>query len=136
MKKTRIFAVLGSLALALLSVVLIAADHLDAPDIAGTSSDIADFYAFQGEDPNNLVFVVDVQGLLAPDRPTEQAVFDENVLLEINIDTNNDLVEDKVIQMIKRVDPTTMEDTMYFFGPLTVQESETGVDSTIDAENL
>ena len=136
MKKTRIFAVLGSLALALLSVVLIAADHLDAPDIAGTSSDIADFYAFQGEDPNNLVFVVDVQGLLAPDRPTEQAVFDENVLLEINIDTNNDLVEDKVIQMIKRVDPTTMEDTMYFFGPLTVQDSETGVDSTIDAENL
>ena len=97
MKKTRIFAVLGSLALALLSVVLIAADHLDAPDIAGTSSDIADFYAFQGEDPNNLVFVVDVQGLLAPDRPTEQAVFDENVLLEINIDTNNDLIFFNVI---------------------------------------
>ena len=136
MKKTKIFATIGGLGLAVLSVVLIAADHIDAPAIAGTSTDIADFYAFQGEDPNNLVFVVDVQGILAPGGPTEQAIFDENVLLEINIDNNNDLVEDKVIQIIKRTDPTTMEDTMYFFGPVALQSSQTGLNSTLDTANL
>ena len=83
---------------------LLSADHIDAPSVAGTSTDIADFYAFQGENPDNLVFVVNIQGLLAPGQPTDQAVFDENVLLEINIDNNNDLVEDLVIQAIKRND--------------------------------
>jgi len=136
MKKTKIFAAIGGLVLAVLSVVLIAADHIDAPEISGTSTDIADFYAFQGEDPNNLVFVVNVQGILAPGVPTEQAVFDENVLLEINIDNNNDLIEDKVIQIIKRNDPATMEDSMYFFGPVAVQSSQTGLNSTIDTANL
>jgi hypothetical protein len=136
MKKTKVFAILGSLGLAVLSVVLIAADHIDAPSISGTSSDIADFYAFQGENPNNLVFVINVQGILAPGGPTEQAVFDENVLLEINIDNNNDLVEDKVIQIIKRKDPGTTDDKMYFFGPLAAQSSQTGLESTIDAVNL
>lgn len=136
MKKTKIFAVIAGLGLAVLSFVLIAADHIDAPSIEGTSSDIADFYAFQGEDPNNLVFVINVQGILAPGGPTEQAVFDENVLLEINIDNNNDLVEDKVIQIIKRIDPATVEPTMYFFGPLEVQTAQTGLNSTIDAANL
>ncbi len=136
MKKTKIFAAIGGLGLAVLSVVLIAADHIDAPSVAGTSTDIADFYAFQGEDPNNLVFVVNVQGILAPGGPTEQAVFDENVLLEINIDNNNDLVEDKVIQIIKRTDPATMEDTMYFFGPATPPAAPTELDSTIDTANL
>lgn len=136
MKKTKIFAAIGGLGLAVLAVVLIAADHIDAPAVSGTSTDIADFYAFQGEDPNNLVFVVNVQGILAPGGPTEQAVFDENVLLEINIDNNNDLIEDRVIQIIKRTDPETMEDRMYFFGPSAVQPSETGLNSTIDEMNL
>ncbi len=128
MKKTKIFAAIGGLGLAALSVFLIAADHIDAPAVAGTSTDIADFYSFQGEDPNNLVFVVDVQGLIAPGQPTEQAVFDEDVLLEINIDNNNDLVEDLVIQAIKR------DTTMYFFGP--VAPSQTGLNSAIDEANM
>jgi hypothetical protein len=136
MKKTKISAIIGGFGLAVLSVVLIAADHIDAPEVAGTSTDIADFYAFQGENPDNLVFVIDVQGILAPGGPTEQAVFDENVLLEINIDNNNDLVEDQVIQIIKRIDPTTTEDTMYFFGPASPSTLSTGLDSTIDASNL
>jgi hypothetical protein len=136
MKKPKIFATIGGLGLAVLAVVLIAADHIDAPAIAGTSSDIADLYAFEGENPNNLVFVVNVQGILAPGAPTEQAVFDENVLLEINIDNNNDLVEDKVIQIIKRTDPNTMEERMYFFGPVAVQSAQAGLSSTINADNL
>ncbi len=128
MTKNKIFAAIGGLGLAALSVFLVAADHIDAPDVSGTSTDIADFYSFQGENPNNLVFVVDVQGLIAPGQPTEQAVFDEDVLLEINIDNNNDLIEDLVIQAIKR------DTTMYFFGP--VIPSQTGLNSTIDDTNL
>lgn len=125
MKKTKIFAAIGGLGLAVLSVFLIAADHIDAPSIAGTSSDITDFYAFQGENPDNLVFVANVQGLLASGQPTEQAIFDENVLVEFNIDKTNDLVEDELIQVIKR------NDSMYFFMPTTL--SSTGLNSTINA---
>jgi len=128
MKKTKILAAIGGLGLVALSGFLVAADHIDAPAVAGTSSDIADFYAFQGEDPNNLVFVVDVQGLLAPGIPTMQADFSEDVLLEINIDNNNDLVEDFVIQAIKR------DSIMYFFGPLT--PSQTGLNSDIDPTTM
>jgi len=126
MKKTKIFAAIGGIGLIILSLFLLAADHIDAPSVAGTSTDISDFYAFQGEDTNNLVFVVNVQGILAPGMPTEQAIFDEDVLLEINIDNNNDLIEDLVIQAIKR------NDSMYFFGP--VAPTQTGLSSEIDSD--
>lgn len=128
MKKKKIFAAIGGLGLAALSVFLIAADHIDAPAVTGTSTDITDFYAFQGENSDNLVFVVNTQGLLAPGQPDENTVFDEDVLLEINIDTNNDLIEDLVIQAIKR------NSTMYFFGP--VAPSQTGLNSDIDEANM
>jgi hypothetical protein len=130
MKKTKILAAIGGLGLIILSVFLIAADHIDAPSVAGTSSDIADFYAFQGADTNNLVFVVDVQGLIAPGQPTDQAIFDENVLLEINIDNNNDLVEDRVIQIIKR------DSTMYFFGPVAPTQTNDPLLSVISSSNM
>ncbi len=111
MKKSKLLAVIGGLGVAVLSVFLISADHIDAPAVAGTNADITDFYAFQGQNSSNFVFVANVQGLLPPGQPTTQAEFDETVLLEFNIDTNNDLKEDLVIQAIKR------GDSMYFFGP-------------------
>lgn len=123
MKKSKILATLGGLGIAALSIFLISADHIDAPAVAGTSADISDFYAFQGSNTSNLVFVVNVQGLLAPGMLTEQAEFDETVMLEINIDKNNDLKEDLVIQAIKR------GDSMYFFGPAV--PAQTGVISTV-----
>ena len=79
---------------------LIAADHIDAPAVSGTGSDITDFYAFQSpENANNMVFVVNVQGLLAPSA-TAAASFDEEVMVEINIDNSatKDNLEDLVIQ--------------------------------------
>ncbi|MDW3652880.1 MAG: DUF4331 family protein [Bacteroidia bacterium] len=90
--------------------LLIAADHIDAPAVSGGSADITDFYAFQGENTENLVFVANLQGLMSP---TESAAasFDEGVLVEFNIDTNADAVEDLVIQAIPR------DGKMYFFGP-------------------
>lgn len=109
MKKTKLLMGLGTLAL--VSVILVAADHIDAPDSMGTTADIADFYAFEpSEGSDNTVFAVDLQSNVLPD--LAYGTFDENVLTEINIDTNGDLVEDLVIQAIPR------NGKMYFFGPI------------------
>ncbi|MAT89209.1 MAG: molecular chaperone DnaK [Flavobacteriaceae bacterium] len=127
MKKTKLIAAIASLGIAIIAVVFVAADHIDAPAVTGQTTDITDFYAFQGENPDNLVFVANVQGLLTPGDATTTASFDENVLLEFNIDSNNDLVEDIVIQAIKR------NDSMYFFGP--VAPSSTGLNSVIETSS-
>ncbi|MGE5944254.1 MAG: DUF4331 family protein [Flavobacteriales bacterium] len=103
-------------------LVVVAADHIDAPAVQGGTSDITDFYAFQGENTNNMVFVANVQGLLSP-AATSNASFSENVLIEFNIDNNGDFVEDLVIQAIPR------DGKMYFFGP--VAPSQSGLSSTI-----
>jgi hypothetical protein len=54
------------------------------------------------------VFVANAQGLLST---SATAMFDENVLIEINIGNNGDIVEDLAIQAISR------DRKMYFFGP-------------------
>ena len=121
MKKTRILV--ATVFAAIIGLITISADHIDAPAASGTTADITDFYAFQAEDPNNLVFVANVQGLLSP-AATATASFDENVMVEFNIDTNGDNVEDLVIQAIPR------DGKMYFFGPYA--PSMTGLNSTIN----
>lgn len=124
MKKSKIY--LGLSLIAISGLVLIAADHIDAPAVTGNASDITDFYAFQGQDTNNMVFVVNTQGLLSPSA-TAAAKFDENVMTEINIDNTGDNVEDLVIQAVKR------GNSMYFFGP--VAPGTTGKSSTIKTAN-
>ena len=121
MKKTKILT--ATLLVAIICLITVAADHIDAPAVSGTKADITDFYAFQGEDTNNIAFVANVQGLLAPSA-TSTASFDENVMVEFNIDTNNDNVEDLVIQAIPK------DGKMYFFGPYA--PSSTGLNSTIN----
>ncbi|MDX1685236.1 MAG: DUF4331 family protein [Saprospiraceae bacterium] len=107
-----------------IAMVFLAADHIDAPAVSGTSTDIADYYAFQSEENNsNLVFVATSQGLTSP-MSTVDAAFDENVLFEFNIDNTGDNIEDLVIQVIPR------DGKMYAFGPYT--PSSTGLMSTID----
>lgn len=108
MKKTKILMAAAILGIA--TVVAIAADHIDAPAVTGGTSDVTDFYAFRGENTSNIAFVANVQGLLSPGN-TAEASFDENVMLEINIDTDGDAIEDLVIQAIPR------DGKMYFFGP-------------------
>lgn len=115
--------VLGIGVIAVASIFIIAADHIDAPAVQGGNSDITDFYAFQAEEVNNLVFVANIQGLLSPSA-TSSATFDENVLIEFNIDNTGDNVEDLVIQAIPR------NGKMYFFGP--IAPSQTGLSSTIE----
>ncbi|RTY67609.1 DUF4331 domain-containing protein [Flavobacterium sp. LS1P28] len=121
MKKSKM--ILGLSLVAVSGLILVAADHIDAPATAsGGANDITDVYAFQGQDTNNLVFAVNTQGLLSPNA-TGAAKFDENTMIEINIDNNGDNVEDLVIQAIKR------DDKMYFFGP--VAPGTPGTSSTI-----
>ena len=121
MKKSKFL--LGAIFVAIIGLITLAADHIDAPAVQGTTADITDFYAFQGEDTNNIVFVANVQGLLSPS-VTGAASFDENVLVEFNIDTTGDAVENLVIQAIPR------DGVMYFFGPYA--PSSTGLNSVID----
>ncbi len=120
MKKTKFLIATAVLGIA--TFVAIAADHIDAPAVQGGTSDITDFYAFQGENTSNIVFVANVQGLMSPSN-TGNAAFDENVLIEFNIDTNNDNVEDLVIQATPR------NGKMYVFGP--TAPSQTGLNSSV-----
>lgn len=126
MKKSK--TLLSLSLLAVLGLILMAADHEEAPAVGGTSSDIADMFAFEGANPNSTVFVATVQGFLTPNATTN-AQFDENVLIEFNIDNDGDLVEDLVIQALPQ------NGTMYFFGPY--EPDNTGLNSTINtnAEN-
>lgn len=120
MKKSKLL--LGAAVIAVTGFFAIAADHIDAPAVTGGTNDITDFYAFQGQNTNNIVFVANIQGLLSP-TATQKAKFDENTMLEINIDTNGDAIEDLVIQAIPK------DGKMYFFGP--VAPGQTGMSSTV-----
>ena len=124
MKKSKLYISLSLVAIT--GLLLVAADHIDSPGVSNTGNDITDVYAFQGADTNNLVFVVNTNGLLSPGT-TGAATFKENVLTEINIDNNGDNVEDLVIQAIRR------GTKMYFFGP--VAPGTTGTSSTIKTSN-
>ena len=121
MTRTTKYAAAG-LALLVTGGILLSADHIDAPGTVGTTSDIADFFAFEPtEGSDNTVFVVDVQSDVLPELP--YGTFDEDVLTEINIDLDGDLVEDQVIQAIPR------DGRMYFFGP--VAPDQTGLNSAV-----
>jgi hypothetical protein len=113
---------LGLSLVAISGLILVAADHVDAPSVTGNAADITDMYTFQGQETANLVFAVNTQGLLSPNA-TAAASFNENMMIEINIDNTGDNVEDLVIQAIKK------GDKMYFFGPYA--PSTTGKSSTI-----
>ncbi|MFC4219826.1 DUF4331 family protein [Flagellimonas marina] len=121
MKKTTKIA-MGLGVLALTVIALVSADHIDAPSAAGSTADIADFYAFEpSEGSDNTVFVVDVQSDVLPE--LAYGSFDEDVLTELNIDLDGDLVEDLVIQAIAR------DGRMYFFGP--IAPDQTGLNSQV-----
>ena len=99
MKKTKIF-IMAVLCLAVATAgIIYAADHIDAPSITNKPTDITDVYVFQAQDPSNMVFVANTQGLLTPGA-TADAKFDENTMIEFNIDNTGDNVEDLVIQGI------------------------------------
>jgi Domain of unknown function (DUF4331) len=130
MKKTKIYTLLGGTGLILGSIFLLASDHIDSPSVTGTKADIADFYAFEGDDPNSTVFVATMQGPLIPGAVTENAIFSEDVMVEFNIDNTGDFVEDLVIQAIRR------DSIMYFFGPSVVAPENAGLQSEIYVDDF
>lgn len=105
------------------TIIVFAADHIDAPAVTDTKADITDFYAFQGSSSSNLVFVANTQGLLAPSA-TGDAEFSENTMIQFNIDNDNDNIEDLVIQVI------FADGKAYAYGP--VAPTTTGLSGGIE----
>ncbi|WP_436514684.1 DUF4331 family protein [Ekhidna sp. To15] len=90
---------LGLVISAALVIVLVAADHIDAPAVGSLSSgstveDITDYYAFESpSNSDNYVFVCNVAGL------SSATSFSDDVMYEFNIDSDGDNVEDQLIQV-------------------------------------
>ncbi len=103
--------------------IVFAADHADTPAVTGKTTDITDVYAFQGQNTANMAFVINTQGLLSPSA-TGAAAFDNNTMIELNIDNNADNVEDLVVQCVFN------NGTMYVYGP--VKPSMTGSKSVVE----
>ncbi len=105
--------------------IIYAADHIDTPAVTNQSTDITDLYVFRGQDANNLVFVANTQGLTSPGN-SGALKFDENTILEFNIDKTGDNVEDLVIQC--KYEPSINKIQIY--GP--VAPSATGTKSKLE----
>lgn len=103
--------------------IVIAADHADTPALTGKTTDITDVYAFQGQNTSNMTFVINTQGLLAPGA-TAAAKFDDNTMIELNIDNNADNIEDLVVQCVFN------NNIMYVYGP--IKPSVTGARSKVE----
>ena len=122
-KKLLIGTILGAGLVA--TGIIYAADHIDSPAVTSQTTDITDVYVFRGSDPNNLVFVANTQGLLTP-AASATAQFDANTLIEFNIDTNGDAVEDLLLQGVYDASAGKMN----VYGP--VAPSETGKRSKLE----
>ncbi len=123
MKKKNLLTLAGLFFMAFAGI-LWAADHIDAPGVASTSSDITDYYAFQSPDNNdNMVFVANLQGLLDP-TASQTVSFDENVMVEFNIDNTGDAVENLVIQALVK------DGELIVYGP--IAPSSTGLTSAVE----
>ncbi len=125
MKRNKILLSAFAAAALITGGVLFAADHIDAPAVTGQKSDITDLYVFQAATTTNMVFVANTQGLLTPGA-TSAAKFDENTIIEFNIDNNGDNKEDLVIQC--KYDAAT--NSMNVYGP--VAPSEIGLRSKLE----
>jgi hypothetical protein len=107
---------------------IFAADHIDAPVLGSlatgsSNADITDYYAFESpKDPDNYVFVINVNGLLSP-AATASAMFHDGYMYEVNIDNNGDMVEDLVLQCRVR------NGELKVFGP--AAPASTGLQSSI-----
>ncbi len=100
--------------------IIFAADHIDSPNVTNQPSDITDLYVFQAQTTSNLVFVANTQGLMSPGN-TAAAKFNENTVLEFNIDNNADNIEDLVIQC--KYDAAS--NSMQVYGPTAPSEKGT-----------
>src|SRR5688500_16540410 len=127
MKKTRIFITAFVCLVVAAAGIIYAADHIDAPAVTNKPTDITDVYVFRAQNPDNLVFVANTQGLLSPAATTD-AKFDEGTMIEFNIDNTGDNVEDLVIQCIAK------NGKMRVYGP--AKPTVTGTISYLNISNF
>lgn len=127
MKRTKLLFAVTAAAALVTGGILYAADHIDTPAVTNQTTDITDLYVFRAQDPNNLVFVANTQGLSSPAN-TAALKFDENTVLEFNIDKTGDNVEDLVIQC--KYDAASNK--MKVYGP--VMPSATGTKSKLEGD--
>lgn len=125
MKRKKLLIAVIAAATFITGGIIYAADHVDTPAVTNQPTDITDVYVFRAQDPNNLVFVANTQGLLSPGA-TGAAKFDENSLIELNIDNNADNMEDLVIQC--KYDAAS--NSMRIYGP--IAPSEKGARSKLE----
>ena len=125
MKRKKLLLTTIVAALLVTGGIIYAADHIDTPAVTNQPSDITDLYVFRGSDANNLVFVANTQGLMTP-TASATAKFNENTVLEFNIDKNGDNIEDLVIQC--KYDAASNK--MQVYGP--VAPSATGTKSKLE----
>jgi hypothetical protein len=125
MKRNKLLLTAIAAATLITGGIIMAADHIDAPAVTGQTTDITDLYVFRSPvNTNNLVFVANLQGLMSP-TVTATAKFDQNNMIEFNVDNTGDMVEDLVIQA--KYDLATNK--MYVYGP--VAPSSTGLTSKL-----
>ena len=120
--KKKLFLVFLLVAAVSTGIFVFAADHGDPPSLAADQQyDISDIYAFRSpEDTNNIVFYAGLENFLMPG---QNPGFNPNSMLEINIDTDNNYVEDLVIQCIYENNQVTV------YGPVAPLQS--GTQSTL-----
>jgi hypothetical protein len=97
--RTGVAAIL-TVALAFVPLSGFASSHREAPVTAlDTKADITDWYAFVSyNNPNNLVFVMNVDPFLEPSNGPNYFPFDPNILYEMKIDNNHDGIPDVIFQ--------------------------------------
>jgi hypothetical protein len=125
MKRKKLLLTTIVAALLVTGGIIYAADHIDTPAVTNQPTDITDLYVFRGADANNLVFIANSKGLMNP-TASATAKFDENTVLEFNIDKNGDNIEDLVIQC--KYDAASNK--MQVYGP--VAPSATGTKSKLE----
>lgn len=125
MKRKKILLGVLAISAVITGGIIYAADHIDSPNVTGKATDITDLYVFRGENTANLVFVGNTQGLMSPGT-TGAAKFDENTVIEFNIDNTGDNIEDLVIQC--KYDAGSNK--MVVYGP--IAPSEKGTRSKIE----
>lgn len=77
-----------------------ASDHADTTEVVSRpGSDLSDVYVFPSKtDPDNVVLAMNVNPLIAAGQGLTKS-FDPDVLYQFKLDTNQDGVEDKVVQV-------------------------------------
>src|SRR5947209_1547498 len=88
-------------ALTLTALPARAADHGDAPNVAGDqAADIADAYLFLDPNDNSkLIAIMTVRGFIVPSEAVNFGIFDPNVTYRFNFENTGDAKVDKSIDV-------------------------------------